>query len=63
MVIFVTNCYENLGGAKVIALLLGNRDFLTSIFSCNYINCWISLIEESYWRKTKPCTLTKKPNI
>ena len=37
MVVFVTNCCENLEEVGIIALLLRNRDFLKCIFSCNYI--------------------------
>ena len=35
IVIFVTNCYEGLEGARVKALSLCSRDLLKRISSCN----------------------------
>ena len=43
MVTFVTNCYKNLGGVEVIALLLCNRYVLKCIFPCNYIKVEIKI--------------------
>ena len=35
MVIFITNCYEDLGGVVVIILLLCSRDFFNVSFPAN----------------------------
>ena len=38
MVIFVSNCGDNLGGVGFIALLQCSRDLFKCIFSCNCIS-------------------------